>query len=213
MLCLKWDTETRGAAGGRATKWIQGLGKCPASKSLSCIQFIDRNPAPVSPDQSMGQGESSTCPTPWRGAEPAGRHRDGSSLGPLEQLGGRDAAQRASTACTVQCDSPIPPNPQIQPPPAPASSAVINGRHGGCGRAAVGAAGSQLVPAWPSEPCCCPQGMGPHVRPRAQRGTPTTLESPWVGTQGCQGVPSLGEDKRRHRAKTPTPGVAGAEQV
>ena len=114
MLCLKWDTETRGAAGGRATKWIQGLGKCPASKSSSCIHFIDRNPAPVAPEQSMGQGESSTCPTPCRGAEPAGWHRDGASPGPSEQLGGRDAAQRASTARAVQCDSPIPPNPQSQ---------------------------------------------------------------------------------------------------
>lgn len=60
----------------------------------------------------------------------------------------------------------------------------------------MGAGGSQLVPARPSEPYCCPQGMGPPVCPRAWLGTPNTLESPWVGTQGCRGVPPLGEDKR-----------------
>lgn len=69
-------------------------------------------------------------------------------------------------------------------PSAPASSAMINGRCGGCGRAAVGAGGSQLVPARPSEPYCCPQGMGPPVCPRTRLGTPNTLESPWVWTQG-----------------------------
>lgn len=62
MLCLKWDAETRGAAGGRATKWIRGLGKCPASKSLSCVQFIDRNSAPVPQTRAWVKEEAAHAP-------------------------------------------------------------------------------------------------------------------------------------------------------